>query len=211
MTAPPLTETSFQEMTNVSRETMARLQTYVRELKRWNRTVNLVSALSLRDVWRRHILDCAQLARLIPPTAKTLVDMGSGAGLPGLILAILLRETDPFRVVLVESHGRKCAFLTALAAKLTLPVDVVNGRLEQIPRFDADVITARALAPLDRLLVHAARFAGPKTHCIFLKGQNVGMELTAATEYWTMSVDLQPSLSDPLGRVVHIQEFHRAE
>jgi 16S rRNA (guanine527-N7)-methyltransferase len=210
MADPPLSETSFQEMTNVSRETMERFRIYVRELRRWNRAINLVGALSLKDVWRRHILDCAQLAPLIPSGAKTIVDMGSGAGLPGLILAILALETYPLRVVLVESHSRKCAFLTTLTTKLALPVDVVNGRLEEVPRFDADVITSRALAPLDRLLGHASRFAGPKTECIFLKGQNVELELTAATEYWTMSVDLQPSLSDPLGRVVHIQEFCRA-
>ena len=209
MTTPPLTPADFRQMTNVSRETMDRLDGYVRSLRRWNRTTNLVSAESLKDVWRRHILDCAQLAPLISEQAEVSLDIGSGAGLPGVILAILLQDRPTCHVVCVDSHTRKCAFLAAIAAELAIPFEVVKGRLEDIPPFQADIVTARALAPLGRLLDHAIRFAGPHTQCLFLKGHDVESELTAATEYWTMSVDLLPSVSHPQGQVVLIQDFRR--
>src|SRR5215469_9005705 len=135
---PPLTPERVGEQLNVSRETLARLETYVRLLTAWNRRINLVGPRTLRDVWRRHILDSGQLFALMPPKTRILVDFGSGAGLPGLILAIL----GVPEVHLIESDGRKCAFLREAARVTETPLNVHQRRIADVPGFRADVITA---------------------------------------------------------------------
>ncbi|MBN9588558.1 MAG: 16S rRNA (guanine(527)-N(7))-methyltransferase RsmG [Alphaproteobacteria bacterium] len=175
----------------------------------WNSRHNLVSRGSLDDLWRRHFWDSAQLASHIPGTAgtrdMTLADMGSGAGFPGLVLAAMLR--DRLKVTLFEATAKKSAFLTAAAARMELDVRVVNARMEDAPAQIFDVITSRACAPLPGLLAYAHRFTGPRTVCLFLKGRNVGEELTEAHKCWSMKVSQFPSLSDPSGAILEVREL----
>ena len=130
-------------------------------LGEWNARHNLVSAASLADVWRRHVWDSAQLLPLIPEDAKSLVDLGSGAGFPGLVLACLLRERPGFRTVLTESVAKKCRFLEAAAARMELAVEVRNARIEEAEPEPFDVVTARACAPLAQASGLCTAFSGP--------------------------------------------------
>lgn len=195
----------FSARTGVSRETLVRLKAYVALLADWNSRHNLVSARSLDDVWRRHVWDSSQLAPLVPPNAKTLADLGSGAGFPGLVLAELLR--GQIRVTLFESIGKKADFLRTAAAAMALDVDVRNARIESAPSGKFDVVTARALAPLDKLLGYAQLLARRETVCLFLKGQNLGSELTETRKSWKMKAFQHPSATDPSGVILEVREF----
>jgi len=195
----------FAAKTDVSRETLAHLKAYADVLADWNGRHNLVSAKSLEDVWQRHFWDSAQLVPLIPARARTLADLGSGAGFPGLVLAEMLRGRVP--VTLFEATAKKCAFLTAAAERMELPVTIQNLRTEDAPAQAFDVVTARACAPLPQLLVYAQRFTGPNSVCLFLKGQNVGSELTEAHKSWKMNVRQIPSLSDSSGTILELTEL----
>ncbi len=195
----------FVEQTGVSRETMEHLQAYADLLGEWNAKHNLVSDNSLANVWERHFWDCAQIAPFIPPTARNLIDLGSGAGFPGLVLAEMLRHE--ISVTLVEATAKKCDFLRAVSGKLKLPIQIRNERIEDIPSSVYDVITSRACAPLPKLLGYAERFAGPDSVCLFLKGQNVGSELTEAHKSWNMRARQIPSLSDPSGSILVVREL----
>ena len=186
---------------DVSRETIERLKSFVALLTDWNTRHNLVSARSLEDVWRRHVLDSAQLTHLVPASSRTLIDLGSGAGFPGLVLAILRPDLS---VTLMEATAKKCRFLVEADARLQTGVRIVNGRIEDAAHSPFDVVTARACAPLPRLAAYAQRFVGPNTICLFLKGQNVGSELTEARNSWRMNVQSHQSLSDPAGLVLEI-------
>jgi 16S rRNA (guanine527-N7)-methyltransferase len=197
----------FQAAANVSRETMARLKLLVGLLEEWSARHNLVSAKSLTEVWRRHVWDSAQLLDLIPPGTANLVDLGSGAGFPGLVLALLMSERGPFRSVLFEATQKKCAFLAAAAIRLRLDVEIRNARLEEASPEFFDLVTARACAPLPRLLLYAKTFQGPQTLNLFLKGQSVEGELTEATRYWNMKVRKHPSRSDPSGVILAIENL----
>lgn len=205
---PAFSGSDLQYTENVSRETLARLKAFVDILTDWNARHNLVSAQSLADVWRRHILDSVQLFDLIPDDAASLVDLGSGAGFPGLILAILVQEKRPdFRVVLYEATRKKCDFLESAAARTGIAAEVRNARIEEAKRERFDIVTARALAPLDKLLGYAHAFQGPKTLNLFLKGQSVGAELTIAHKSWKMALTQRPSRSDPSGVILAIREL----
>lgn len=198
----------FAAESGVSRETLARLKTYAGILEDWNSRHNLVSAGSLPDLWRRHIWDSAQLARLVPKEAGTLADLGSGAGFPGLVLAELLRGR--MRVTLFEATAKKCAFLRAVIERLALDAEVRPARMEEVEPQVFDVVTARACAPLDRLLGYAQNFTGQGSVCLFLKGQNVGAELTEARKSWKMKLQQHPSLTDPSGTILEIRELAHA-
>jgi 16S rRNA (guanine527-N7)-methyltransferase len=195
----------FSAATGVSRETMARLQRYAELLLDWNARHNLVSPRSLEDLWRRHFWDSTQLAPLVPESARTLVDLGSGAGFPGLVLAELLRNR--VQVTLHEATAKKCAFLTAAAQAMELRVVVENSRMEDANPRAFDIITARACAPLPKLLGYAHHFTGPNSVCLLLKGQNVGSELTEAHKSWKMKVRQIPSLTDPSGVILELREL----
>jgi 16S rRNA (guanine527-N7)-methyltransferase len=200
----------FQLASNVSRETLARLKLFVSLLEDWNRRHNLVSRSSLAAVWQRHVWDSAQLVDLIPPKAENLVDLGSGAGFPGVILAALLAERVQFRTVLYEATRKKCEFLAATAERMGLVLEVRGARIEDAPPEIFDVVTARACAPLPRLLLYAEPFQGQDTRNLFLKGQNVGAELTEAHKSWSMRVEKHPSRSDPSGSILVIEGLRRA-
>ena len=211
MQAEPFTPEEFAAATGVSRETLVRLKAYVALLEEWNARHNLVSAASLADVWRRHVWDSAQLFALIPAEACSLVDLGSGAGFPGLVLAAMARERPGFRTVLYESVGKKCRFLEAAAERMELSVEVRNTRMEEARPERFDVVTARACALLVKLLEYAQAFQGPETIKptvnLFLKGQIVEVELTEAHKFWRMKLARHESRTDPSGVILEIREL----
>lgn len=207
-TRPPrahLGPEGFQRLVDVSRETFARLAAYVALLESWNRRINLVGRDTIGDVWRRHILDSAQLHPLIPPKARVLVDLGSGAGLPGLVLAVM----GVPEVHLVEADQRKAAFLREAIRVTGAPATVHVRRIERMPVLAADVVTARALAPLSHLLDVAVPFIRAHSICLFLKGRGVEDELTEAMKAWKMRVERLPSVSDAAGTVLRLESVTR--
>ncbi|MDP4025482.1 16S rRNA (guanine(527)-N(7))-methyltransferase RsmG [Methylobacterium sp. NEAU 140] len=189
---------------DVSRETAARLDLYVEQLNRWQSVKNLVGPATLAEVWSRHVADALQLLALAPD-ARTWADLGSGAGIPGLILAIAGAERG-IRVTLVESNARKCAFLTEAARITGAPAQVSNARIESVvPDLSGvDVVCARALAPLDQLLAWTAPLLKFGTTGLFPKGRDVEAELTRAAARWTFTHDLVPSRTDAEARIVRI-------
>ncbi len=195
----------FAKLTGVSRETLDRLAKYVELLNSWTRRINLVGRDTLGDVWRRHILNSAQLFPLIPREARRLVDLGSGAGLPGLVLSIM----GVPEVHLIESDGRKAVFLREAVRVTGAPAIIHAQRIDRVPVFAADVVTARALAPLSELLAISERFLGPQTVCLFPKGRMVEEELTEAAKAWHIRLDRQPSLTDPSGCILRLEAIAR--
>ncbi|MFQ5971623.1 MAG: 16S rRNA (guanine(527)-N(7))-methyltransferase RsmG, partial [Alphaproteobacteria bacterium] len=164
----------FGRRIDVSRETLAKLELLVGQIRAWQDRVNLVGRSTLNDIWERHIFDSAQLYTLVPEGARILVDLGSGAGFPGLVLAVM-GVPD---VHLVEPDRRKAAFLRHTVARLGIPVTLHAARAQDVQPFTADVVTARALAPLRRLLQLAEPFVGGGTVCLFPKGRRLDDELT---------------------------------
>lgn len=198
----PLNGSDLAGLVDVSRETITRLERYLGLLRQWQRAINLVGRSTLDDPWRRHILDSAQLARHLPEGSISLADLGSGAGLPGLVLAIM-REMP---VHLIEADKRKAQFLREAARKLDLAhVSVHPKRIEAVD-LAVDVVTSRALAPLDGLLALALPLLRPCGRLLLLKGRNVEAELTEARRNWTMRVAVEPSLADSQGRVLIVDE-----
>ena len=196
---------------------MTRLQTYAALLAKWQPAINLVGKDTLPDLWRRHMLDSAQLAPHIPAARPdgsplTLVDLGSGAGFPGMVLAIMASDTNrQWQVNLVESDMRKCAFLSTVARETRTDVKIHPARIEKLAAFSADVVTARALTPLESLLAYAEPFLMPSSHCLFLKGATAADELTAAAKSWKMTVEQLPSRSGPAGNLLHIRDISRVK
>jgi len=202
---PLLDAQGFAEIIPVSRETLARLEAYAALLTRWSARINLIGRDTITDLWRRHILDSAQLRAFVPNRARSMIDLGSGAGLPGLVLAIL----GVPGVELIEADSRKCAFLRE-ALRVTGAAALIRPcRIEAVPRHPVDIITARACAPLDRLVGLAEPFLGPDSECLFLKGERIEQELTIAREGWTMTVSASQSRSDPRGVVLSLQQVAR--
>ena len=198
----------FQSETDVSRETLARLRVYADLLNERQKVQNLVSRNSLDDLWRRHMLDSAQLMDLIPDGASGLTDIGSGAGFPGLVLAIL----TGLPVALVESHGRKAQFLRDVAATTDAPVTIVNARIEDVAGGESvekpvDILTARALAPLPKLCEMADSLAART--CLFMKGARWQEELTEARKRWKMDVETIESRTSPDSRILRITGLKR--
>ncbi len=204
----PFGPDQFAAAANVSRETLARLKLFAAMLTDWNARQNLVSRASLEHVWLRHFWDSAQLAQFVPIEARSLVDLGSGAGFPGLVLAELLRSRS-VHIVLYESTEKKRTFLGAVAKRLDLAVEIRGQRIEEAQPQSFDVITARACAPLTGLLGYAQPFWGSASVGLFLKGQNVGDELTEAHKYWRMSIQKHPSRSSLTGVVLEIRGLSR--
>ena len=190
----------------VSRETLARLEVMVETLLRWQKAINLVGRATLDDVWTRHVLDSAQLAPLIPATTKSLADLGSGAGFPGLVLATLRSELD---VTLIESDARKSAYLSEAARKMGLPKQpkILINRIEAAPPAQADVVTARALAPLGQLLTWADRHRANPAICLFHKGKDWRAELTGAMKDWEIECTPQPSVTDRDAVILRIGSY----
>jgi 16S rRNA (guanine527-N7)-methyltransferase len=196
---------------DVSRETTARLDALVRLLRERQQVMNLVSRSSLANVWTRHVADSLQLLALAP-TARTWIDLGSGGGFPGRVVACALAGAADVQIHLVESTGKKARFLSDTAATIELPVVVHVERIEQfVPawRGRIDVVTARALAPLTKLLDYTAPLIDRGAKCLFLKGQDVALELTEASEYWKFQYELVPSVTDSRGRIMVVTAAKR--
>ena len=195
----------------VSRETLARLKTFEALLRKWNPVINLVSRSTLDDVWGRHFLDSAQLIDLAGSAWTSWADLGSGGGFPGLVVAILSAESRPdARITLVESDRRKAAFLLTVANEIGLKPQVIADRAESIPPLSADVVSARALAPLEKLLPYAERHLSPKGIALFPKGANHQAELHQALETWRFSYEATASVTDPAAVVYSIKGIARA-
>jgi 16S rRNA (guanine527-N7)-methyltransferase len=193
-----------------SRETLDRLATYERLLRQWQKAVNLVAPTTLDDVWHRHFADSAQLLALAPRDAMSFTDLGSGAGFPGLVLAILLAHDRPAaRVTLIESDQRKAAFLREVARATGTTVDILCTRIHaastQLESNRARVVTARALAPLDKLMQLAHPLFRPDTVGIFPKGREAGREVTDARMAWDFECELAASCTDADARILVVR------
>jgi 16S rRNA (guanine527-N7)-methyltransferase len=199
----PLTAEGFAAHCDVSRETLDRLRLYCDRLLHWQKAINLVGPGTLADPWRRHFWDSAQLLPHIPKGTRTLLDIGSGAGFPGLVLAIL----GVPGVTLVESDGRKCAFLREVARQTGAAVTVHAERLEALTDWipPPDVMTARALASLDLLLAMTKLYMTPNTVCLFHKGRQADAEIADAQRRWTMKVEKIPSETDLTGVILRVE------
>ncbi len=201
------------ELTPVSNEIAARLDRLVELFLQRQQRMNLVARSTIPELWSRHIADSLQLIALAP-TARVWIDLGSGGGFPGLAIACALSGQAGTRVHLVESTKKKAAFLEEAAAALKLPAVVHPVRIEEfVTTFDAraDIVTARALAPLDKLLELAAPLLKTGAKGLFLKGQDVEVELTEAAKCWTIQSTLVPSKTNPLARVVVIHSAARRD
>ena len=200
----------FDKAFGVSRETLDGLKLYADLLKRWQKVVNLVAPSTLGEVWHRHFADSAQLAALIPPTAKRHVDLGSGGGFPGLVLAIMLVERG-LATTLVESDQRKCAFLREVARNTGIVVEILAQRIEN-PATCAkvgavDVVTARALAPLAHLFALSAPICTASTLGLYLKGRGVEQEIVDARKFWQFEHRLIPSMTQAGAVVVEVRNL----
>lgn len=197
----------FGRVAHVSRETLARFEAYEALLQQWQQKINLVSRTTLADAWRRHFLDSIQLQKWVDPAVPTL-DMGSGAGFPGLVLSIA--QDAP--IVLAESDSRKCSFLREVRRVTRAPAEIHDGRVEAIaPAAGFGVIVARALAPVSRLLELARPLLAKDGYCIFMKGAQVDQELEEASKAWTMDLQRHPSVADPRGVILEIRNPDRVQ
>ncbi len=211
MLPDPVTETlipvtdsaSFQAAVGATSEQMADLEVFRALLEDWNGKMNLVGPSAMAQFWGRHAYDSAQLLALAP-TSLTWADLGAGAGFPGLVLAILLKDTAGARVHLVETLAKRCRFLSCVIETLSLPAQVHNARAESL-NLKVDRVVARAFAPLERLLGFAQPYLRAGAVGLFLKGESLDAELAAAGEIWTFQSECFPSRSDPRGRIIEIR------
>lgn len=194
---------------NVSHETMDQLNHYVSLIKKWTKSINLIAPNSVPELWDRHIVDSAQIFNMSPTLWTNWVDLGSGGGLPGLVIAILDPKQRP--LTLIESDQRKCLFLSTVRRELDLNVNVIHTRIESASVNKVNILTARALAPLSELLAHADRFLEPEGTAIFPKGARYQEELDHAAEDWHFDVTAHQSLTNPDARILEISRIHRRE
>ncbi len=189
---------------NVSRETFDRLAIFEACLRKWNARINLIGSRDIGSVWTRHIADSMRILPHLPPTG-TIVDIGSGAGFPGLVIAIVSGRS----ITLVEADHRKAAFLRECAREIDLPVTIIADRIERCGVRGIDIITARALARLPRLLDLSFPLLGPGGTCLFLKGHQVAAELTEARPRWQMDVRCHPGASAHDGCLLEVTHLRR--
>lgn len=193
----------------VSRETLDRLETYVGLLTRWQKTINLVAKSTMGHLWSRHVLDCAQLMDHVPVPAKSWMDLGSGGGFPGLVCAAIASQTHPsLSFTLVEADLRKAAFLRETARHMGIGVDVLSRRIEDLAPSRADVISARALAPLTNLCRYAKLHLSANGICLFQKGARYREELAIAMQDWDIAYRVCPSITQADAVVIKIERLH---
>ena len=198
---------AFQARIGATPEQMADLEAFRQELVAANAVMNLVGPDSLPDFWNRHVYDSAQLLER-EPEALTWADLGAGAGFPGLVLAILLKGRPGAHVWLIDSLGKRCRFLEIVVADLDLPATVINGRAEA-QALAVEIVTARALAPLETLLGYAQPYIKRGAKGLFLKGEKAEVELATARQSWRVDATLSASRSDPRGRLVEVRSLRR--
>ncbi len=200
---------ALQQQANVSRETLDRLMIYPKLLEKWNSRINLVARSTISNAWDRHFVDSAQLWRL-RPEFQNWVDIGSGAGFPGLVLAIIAAELAPeAKFHLVESDARKCAFLRTVAREVDVTVNIFCCRIGDLDGIVAEVVSARALAPLIDLLEYSEKILKFDGHCLFLKGHSCDIELTKTANRWNFELDRFPSVTDPQSSVLRLRGIER--
>ena len=197
----------FQALTGATDEQIADLKAFIVRLTEANAVMNLVGPDTIPDVWNRHIWDSAQLLELAPD-ARTWADLGAGAGFPGVVLAILLKGGADAHVWLIDSLGKRCRFLQEVVDALALPATVVNGRAEE-QALKVDIVTARAVAPMEKLLAYAQPYLQRGAQGLFLKGEKAEAELIEARKVWHFDSDLSVSRSDPRGRIVSVRSLRR--
>lgn len=196
---------------DVSRETLARLEAYESLLGKWNPAINLVARGTIGAAWRRHFIDSAQILALAPSEARTWLDIGSGGGFPGMVIAIIAAELRPgLSVTLVDSDLRKAAFLGEVARQTGVEVTISAGRAEEIPPANADVMSARAFAPLTTLLTLAGRHLNPGGRGLFLKGARHEAEISDALESFRFDLQKVPSQTDPQAVILSVGGITRA-
>lgn len=192
----------------VTEEQLADLDRFREMVIERNAVMNLVGPATEAAFWSRHALDSAQLLRHAPD-ARSWADLGAGAGFPGVVLAVLLKGRPGAKVLLIDSLAKRCRFLDEVVAALELPAEVIAARAETV-QASVEVVTARACAPMEKLLGFAEPFLRRGAAGLFLKGESVADELRAARKSWSFEAELRPSLSDPRGRVVSIRSLKRA-
>jgi 16S rRNA (guanine527-N7)-methyltransferase len=206
--APVRGPADFAEVFKVPRETIHRLERYAALLAQWQKSTNLVAPSTLPRLWPRHFADSAQI-RGLAPEAQLWLDLGSGEGFPGLVVAILQTGQPGFRMHLVESNKKKCAFLAEVVRATGAPVDIHAMRIEELGEsahsLRPDVVSARALAPLPRLFELAQPFFGPRTRGLFLKGREAEAEIEAANLTWDFAASLHPSLTSAESHIVEVR------
>ena len=201
---------NFMEKYNVSRETFEQLKAYEASLVEWQNKFNLVSNSSLQDCWNRHFVDSAQLFKFIPASAKTLLDFGSGAGFPAMVLAIMAKEKTPYlKVSLVESIAKKTLYLNEVKKICNLDVEVLNQRIESLPNKKVDVITSRAMASLKELLNYTQKFFAKNTICIFPKGKKYLEEIAEAKKQWSFDCEIYDSETSDEGKILIIKNLQK--
>lgn len=202
---------AFAKAFLVSRETLGKLRIYADLLGQWGRVQDLVAPSTLDDIWHRHFADSAQLLPLAPADAITWTDLGTGPGFPGLVLAILAADRPGFRMQLIESSNRKCSFLREVARRTGAPVDILCMRIENLTTHHTvapvEIVTARALAPLVKLLGLAQPLLAHTTVALFLKGREASREIEDARAQWQFQAQATPSRTDPDGRIVDIRHL----
>ncbi len=199
----------FLQRFNVSRETLERLELYEQHLLRWNKKINLISPVTVPRFWSRHLSDSAQVLKIAPQDFQHWADLGSGGGFPGVVIGIMRKNKEKSRVTLVESDQRKAAFLRTVARECEIELTVDSRRIEELPPLDADVISARALAPLETLLSYAERHMSPEGCAIFLKGKKAQHEVRAALETWRFRCEKHKSITDSDGVLLKIGDIER--
>ena len=200
----------FVKSLNVSRETLNGFYEYETLLSKWNEKINLVSKNTLVDIWERHFLDSGQIIKHVEVSGKRWVDVGSGAGFPGLVVALLLRDRKiDCDLVVVEKNPKKVFFLNEVIRKLNLSVEVVNDNIDNLEPLNADILTARAFSELNNLIEIAFRHRKKEGICLFLKGENYRMELDKTLNYWFFDYDIIDSLSSSSGKIIRVKKIFK--
>ena len=200
----------FVKSLNVSRETLNCFYEYKTLLSKWNEKINLVSKNTLVDIWERHFLDSGQIIKHVEASGKRWVDVGSGAGFPGLVVALLLRDRKiDCNLVLVEKNPKKGFFLNEVIRKLNLNVEVVNDNIHTLEPLNADILTARAFSELNNLIEISFRHRKKEGLCLFLKGENYRFELDKTLNYWFFEYDIVDSLSSSSGKIIRVKKIFR--
>ncbi|CUH51471.1 16S rRNA (guanine(527)-N(7))-methyltransferase RsmG [Shimia marina] len=195
---------------NVSRETLDRLETLADLLQKWNPRINLVSKSTLKDLWTRHILDSVQVLKSAPANADHWVDIGSGGGFPGLVIALMQQEPEaPKKVTLIESDQRKCAFLRTVLRETGVQATVISERIEKATPQNADVLSARALADLSLLFDFAERHLKASGQAVFPKGARWEKEVETAQKSWSFECQVVKSITDPEAVILKVGEIKR--
>lgn len=193
---------------DVSRETLLKLRAYEASLQEWQNKFNLVSKSSLEDAWNRHFIDSMQLFKYIPQSAQSLYDFGSGAGFPGMVLAIMAAEKTPYlKVSLIESIGKKTLYLKHVSEICSVNVEIFNQRIESLPKNKVDVVTSRAMTSLSDLLGYAYPFCKKETVCIFPKGKKHQEEIDEAKKHWQFECQIHPSETSSEGVILVITKL----